>query len=141
MIHIPLTSSTEKFTVSTTPENILFGESYILPADWTDTVPNIDPHTPQDGFTFVNKTPAASAVIYKKLNGGPSPIYISAAGPLPPGKEQLTPKTTMGVWFQAASDSGTMISEFDTDMLSVEYQGTTVHTISYSSEGVWTVSS
>ncbi len=130
---------TEKFLVSTTPQNILFGESYVLPADWTDQVPNIDAHAPQDGFLFWNKTPAASAVVFKKVNGVPAPIYISAAGPLPPGKELLTPKSTAGVWFQAASDSGTMISEFDTDMLTVQYDGTTTHTVSYSAQGVWSV--
>ena len=87
----------------------------------------------------MNKTPAASCVVYKKINGQAAPIYLSAAGPLPPGKEVLTPKTTMGVWFQAASDTGTMISEFDTDLLTVDYTGTTNHTISYSADGVWTV--
>jgi hypothetical protein len=113
----------------------------VLPADWTDQVPNADPHAPQAGFMFINKTPAASAVVYKEINGVPAPIYVSAAGPLPPGREALIPKTAIGVWFQVAADTGTMISEFDTDMLTIDYTGTTTHSIAYSSDGVWTVTS
>jgi len=132
-------SAGKKFTVSTTPQNVLFGESYTLPADWTDQSPNADPHAPQDGFLFINKTPGASAIVYKKVNGVPSPIYISGAGPLPPGKETLTPKTSMMVWFEAASDTGIMVSEFDTPQFTIDYIGTTTHTASYSADGTWTV--
>ncbi|KAH8689223.1 hypothetical protein GQ44DRAFT_780672 [Phaeosphaeriaceae sp. PMI808] len=132
-------SGGKKFTVATTSKPILFGETYQLPRDWTDTTPNLDPHAPQAGFLFVNKTPAASAVVYKKVNGSIAPIYVSAAGPLPPGKESLTPKLSVGVWFQAGSETGTMISDFDTDMLTVDFTGVTEHTIEYSTDGTWNV--
>jgi hypothetical protein len=48
---------TEKFTVSTTPQDILFGQSYLLPQDWTDQVPNVDPHAPSDGLFSSTRRP------------------------------------------------------------------------------------
>ncbi|KAF7552201.1 hypothetical protein G7046_g7485 [Stylonectria norvegica] len=131
---IPLT---EKFEISTTPQPIQFGSSYILPKDWTDQVPNHSADAPPAGFLFINKTPAASCIVYKKINGALNPIYISAAGPLVPGREALVPKTSITVWFQAASSTGTMISQFDTDNFVVDFTGGAARSIKYDSEGAW----
>jgi hypothetical protein len=131
--------STEKFTASTSKQNIAFGQSYTLPIDWTNSVPATDPKAPSAGFLFINKTPAASAVIYKKMNGAFAPVYISAAGPLPPGKESLTPRTTTAIWFQKASDTGTMISDYSTDPIYVEFVSTTTHSVSYNLAGAWAI--
>ncbi|KAI5924913.1 hypothetical protein F4810DRAFT_661944, partial [Camillea tinctor] len=132
-------SGGKRFDIATTPQDIGFQYSYTLPKDWTDVPPKRDEDAPEAGFLFINHTPAASAVVYKKINGKFNPIYISAAGPLPPGREALLPKASVAVWFQVAYETGTMVSHFDTSKIVVDFTGKKSHTVQYDVNGEWTI--
>jgi len=130
-------SNGETFVASTTPETIQYGQTYILPADWTDKRANNDPSAPKDGFRFHNLV-TASAIVYKLIGGRPTPVYISPY-PLPPGHDDLTPKPIAKVWFSKRSKQGSMISNYGSDAFEVDMSGASPKaTIAYDSNGAWT---
>ncbi|KAJ4028927.1 hypothetical protein NW761_014255 [Fusarium oxysporum] len=124
------------FNASTDIADIQFGQSYTLPADWTNGNINSDPNAPKGGFRFINQTNGAAAVVYKRINGKFAPIYFSAAAPLPKGTEDLTPVEKVAVWFQANTETATMISEFVGEPKEVNMTGKTEALLDYN--GNWT---
>ncbi|EWZ43428.1 hypothetical protein BFJ70_g12660 [Fusarium oxysporum] len=124
------------FNASTDTADIQFGQSYTLPADWTNGNINSDPNAPKGGFRFINQTNGAAAVVYKRINGKFAPIYFSAAAPLPKGTEDLTPVEKVAVWFQANTETATMISEFVSEPKQVDMTGKTEALLDYN--GNWT---
>lgn len=129
-------SNGAKFTAATTIQSISYGQTLTLPSDWTDKRPNSDPKAPKRGFRFVNEA-EASAVVYKQVNGNITPIYISAAGPLPPGHEDLEPKTACRIWFANDVDTATMISDFQSNYLEIDMTGTSSAECQYDATGAW----
>ncbi|KAF5656803.1 hypothetical protein FHETE_10777 [Fusarium heterosporum] len=111
------------------------GQSYTLPANWTNGVVNPDSTSPAGGFKFINKTNGAGAIVYKRINGKPSPIYLSPYAPLPPGTEDLTPVSKVTVWFSRDVQPGTMISRIDTQSMEVDLSGRTQIELGY--DGSW----
>ena len=128
--------NTDKFNAATTMQPIKFGQTFELPATWIDVKPNPDAQAPSAGFRFHNHV-TASAIVYKKVNGSITPIYLSEAGPLPPGHEDLTPKAMVAVWFSADAETQTMISDYDTDPMYVDLTGQTSAAIKYDNTGAW----
>ncbi|CVL11697.1 hypothetical protein FPRO06_13006 [Fusarium proliferatum] len=124
------------FNAATDIADIQFGQSYTLPADWTNGTINTDPKAPKGGFRFINQTNGAAAVVYKKVNGKFAPIYFSASAPLPKGTEDLTPVEKVAVWFQANTQTATMISEFNGEPKEVDMTGKTEAALEY--DGNWT---
>ena len=123
--------------IATSQQPIRFGQAYTLPQDWTDVSPIPDADAPQNGFLFINKTPAASCVVLKKIQGQNKPIYVSTYGPLPPGRETIIPKSKVAVWFSTASGSGQVIANFESEKMIVDFTGATQRTIQYNDTGSW----
>jgi hypothetical protein len=97
---------------------------------------NPDKDAPKAGFLFVNDT-VSSCVVYKKVNGKPAPVYLSAGGPLPPGREALVPKSKCKVWFSSAHETSSMVSVFAGRFKEVDFTGTTEASVWYTSGGLW----
>ncbi|KAF4994531.1 hypothetical protein FGRMN_5741 [Fusarium graminum] len=126
-------------TASTNITDIQVGQSYTLPANWTSGAVNPDSDSPADGFRFVNKTNGAGAVLYRRVNGRPSPIYYSSHAPLPPGTEDLTPVPKIVVWFSPDVQAGTMISDFDGATMIIDLSGRTQIELGF--DGEWSQNS
>jgi hypothetical protein len=114
--------------------SIELGQTYTYPADRTDGL--VNPGGPENAITFVNKAQKAAAVIYKKVQGKFSPIYISKDSPLEPGTETLIPVAKVCVWFSADAETGSMISSYSTNPLVVDMTASKKATCSY--DGNWT---
>ena len=127
---------TAKFVAGTTVQPIKFGQTYVLPKDWTDTKPIPDPQAPPAGFRFQTRT-EASVVVYKMVHGNISPIYISAPGPLPPGHEDLVPKAACRVWFAANVETQCMVSDYQSDTMDIDLTGSTSVIVKYDATGTW----
>lgn len=126
-----------RMNASTDPADIQFGQSYTLPSNWTDGTVNSDPRAPRSGFRFINNTSAASAIVYKRINGQQTPIYFSVDGPLPKGTEDMTPVKKVSVWFSKEAESATMISDFQGQVREVDMTGSTDVTLEYDASGNW----
>src|SRR5512140_2005521 len=94
------------------------------------------PRATQDGFLFNNKT-ISSCVVYKKIQGRSAPVYISADGPLPPGKEPLIPKPKCKVWFSSKYDGSSMVSSSLRDAKEIDLTGNTAADVWYTERGLW----
>lgn len=125
-----------KFTVATKPQAIEFGQAFRIDDTWVTQPANPDKAAPKAGFVFVNDT-ISSCVVYKKVNGRPAPVYLSAAGPLPPGQELLVPKAKCKVWFSSAHETSSMVSTFAGRAKEVDFTGQTEVSVWYTSEGLW----
>ncbi|KAI9727457.1 MAG: hypothetical protein M1828_006399 [Chrysothrix sp. TS-e1954] len=112
-----------RFVAATAIQAIKFGQCYEQPADWTNGNTNSDPNAPKAGFSFINKTKAAAAVVYKKVQGAWAPIYVSQKAPLAPGTEMLVPKVCCAIWFAADADTSNMISTFATNPIKLDLTG------------------
>ena len=119
---------------------IKYGSSYEQPADWTNGNVNSDPNAPANGFNFINKTKAAAAVVYKKVQGSWAPVYVSQKAPLGPGKEILIPKICCAIWFAVDADTSNMVSSYTTDPINLDLtdneSGKAI--VSYNQDGAWT---
>jgi hypothetical protein len=76
---------------------IEFGQAYTQPKNLTNGF--IGGGGPENGFEFINQASAAAAVVYKKVEGSWSPVYVSQDAPLPPGTETLIPIVSAAIWF------------------------------------------
>ncbi|WYZ35825.1 hypothetical protein EsH8_X_000472 [Colletotrichum jinshuiense] len=131
--------SSVRFDDATTPQPISSGQAWTLPPDWSEGTSSSDPDAPESGFLFLNETSSASAVIYKTVNGVETPVYVSHFGPLPAGKEFLTPRLQAAVWFQVAAETGAMIDNHETPIKVVDFTEATSHEIEYEASGVWKI--
>ncbi|KAI8667003.1 hypothetical protein NCS56_00835300 [Fusarium sp. Ph1] len=123
--------------MATSTVGINLGQSYTLPKDFTDGPINDDSSAPKDGIRFVNKTSAAAAVLFKRINGQNAPIYISAMAPLPPGVEDITPLSRVAVWFQNEAQTSMMISNLPGGSREMEMSFLTEATLEYTGSGSW----
>ncbi|EEU39377.1 uncharacterized protein NECHADRAFT_81493 [Fusarium vanettenii 77-13-4] len=123
--------------VATNTVGINLGQSYTLPQDFTDGPINDDSSAPKDGIRFVNRTGAAAAVLFKRINGQNAPIYISANAPLPPGTEDITPLSRVAVWFQNEAQTSMMISNLPGGSREMEMSFMTEATLEYTGSGSW----
>ncbi|KAJ8109438.1 hypothetical protein OPT61_g7461 [Boeremia exigua] len=115
-------SSGVKFHVSTSAQDIKFQEVYTLPPDWTDGTISQDPKLDDTSFKFVNETEkTASAVIYKLIQGKPTPFYISQSPVFSKGNEVLTPKLKVALWFQKDVETGNMFSKNGTKLTAIDF--------------------
>lgn len=135
-------------TASTEIQHINFGESYTLSADWVNATVAPDKDAPQDGFLFINQAPSATCVLFRTFGGDnpTTPIYVSAAGQLPPGTETIVPTNKVLVWFQVGDDlQGSVVSNsfhFKTTSAEVDFGcGHTSYHLTYDASGAWVVSS
>ncbi|GKT49487.1 uncharacterized protein ColSpa_09668 [Colletotrichum spaethianum] len=126
-----------RFDVATTPQPISSGETWILPPDWSDGSSTPDPDVPDDDILFVNEASSASAVVYKTVNGVEAPVYVSHFGPLPPGRESLTPKLQAAVWFQMGAETGAIVDEHDTPIHVIDFTKESFHEVVYGPSGSW----
>ena len=131
-----LTLSVVKFTTSTTPQEIKFGQTFAVDDTWVTKPVNDDKQAPPAGFRFQNGT-IASAVVYKVVNGAPTAIYFSALGPLPPGTEDLMPKARARIWFSAHHETGSMVSSFASLPVDLDLTGKTQASVMYTASGAW----
>ncbi|RSL63053.1 hypothetical protein CEP54_005377 [Fusarium duplospermum] len=122
---------------ATRTADINLGQSYTLPQDFTDGPINDDSLAPKDGIRFVNKTNSAAAILFKKINGENTPIYISANAPLPTGTEDIEPLSRVAVWFQSEAETSTMISELPGAYRELEMSFMTEATLEYTGSGSW----
>lgn len=130
-----------KFNAATDVVPIDFGQAYTQPSDFTNGSINQNSDAPADGFLFINKAQAAAAVVYKKVLGAWSPIYISSAAPLPPGTETLIPKVSCAIWFSSSAETSNMISEFDTISQIIDLTQNQSHAATVQYDGNWTIKS
>ena len=121
---------------ATNPTPIKFGQTYGIDSSWADSKPSPDKDVDVASFRFRNKT-IASAVVYKIVNGNKTPVYISAAGPLPPGTEDLTPRPKCRLWFSAKHDTRAMISKFAGEPCDIDLTGKTLEEVWYNHDGFW----
>ncbi|EUC28471.1 hypothetical protein COCCADRAFT_60583, partial [Bipolaris zeicola 26-R-13] len=111
-----------KFHISTSPADIEFKQVYTLPPDWTDGTISQDSSLGDTSFKFVNQTDkTASAVIYKLIQGKPTPFYISQSPVFSQGNEVLTPKLEVALWFQMNAETGTMFSQNSTQITPIDF--------------------
>ncbi|XP_014550946.1 hypothetical protein COCVIDRAFT_68545, partial [Bipolaris victoriae FI3] len=111
-----------KFHVSTNPADIKFKEVYTLPPDWTDGTISQDSSLSDTSFQFVNQTDKrASAVIYKLIQGKPTPFYISQSPVFSQGNEVLTPKLKVALWFDKNVETGTMVSHISSKITAIDF--------------------
>lgn len=132
-----LNENAVQITSATTMKPVYFQQSYTLPPDWTDRTPKTDKAAPMYGFQFINEAVDASCVLYKKINGNFTPIYLSAAGPLPPGIENMIPKVKAKVWFANSIETATMISSFETTSMTIDFTGKTKEKVAFDDNGIW----
>ncbi|KAF2656389.1 hypothetical protein K491DRAFT_745119 [Lophiostoma macrostomum CBS 122681] len=115
-------SSGVKFTVSTTAADIKYKDVYTLPPDWNDGTISQDATIDPTSFRFVNGTAdTASAVVYKVIQGKPTPFYISQSPVFSKGNETLTPKLKVALWFQKDAETGTMFSKNSTAITAIDF--------------------
>ncbi|TQN63739.1 hypothetical protein CSHISOI_11684 [Colletotrichum shisoi] len=128
-----------RFDVATLPQPISSGETWILPPDWSDGASTPDPDVSDDDILFVNEASSASAVVYKTVNGVEAPVYVSHFGPLPPGREALTPRPQAAVWFQMGAETGAMVDAHDTPIHVIDFTKENFHEVAYGPSGSWAV--
>jgi len=126
-----------RLDVATTPQPISSGETWVLPPDWSDGSSTPDPDVADEDMLFVNEASSASAVVYKTVNGVEAPVYVSHFGPLPPGRESLTPRLQAAVWFQMAAETGTMVDGHDTPIHVIDFTKESFHEVVYGPSGSW----
>jgi hypothetical protein len=63
----------------------------------------------------------ASAVVYKVIQGKPTPFYISQSPVFSKGNETLTPKLKVALWFQKDAETGTMFSKNSTAITAIDF--------------------
>ena len=128
-----------KFNINTDIIPVKLGQAYTQPEDFTNGTTNHDNNAPANGFNFINKASAAAAVVYKKIQGRYSAIYISQKAPLPPGIETLIPKLKVAVWFSSDAETEKMISTFSGTPWIVDLTQNQSHTaeIKYDATGNW----
>ena len=131
-----LTLSVVKFTTSTTPQEIKYGQTFPIDDSWVTKPVNNDKQAPKAGFRFQNGT-IASAVVYKKVQGVPTAVYFSALGPLPPGTEDLEPKAKARIWFSAHHETGSLVSNFTSVPIDLDLTGKTQASVMYDANGMW----
>lgn len=111
-------------------------QSFKIDETWVRQPINLDNNAPSSGFLFRNDT-IASCVVYKKVNGSPAPVYISAGGPLPPGQEALIPVPKCKVWFSSSHDTGSMVSSMQGRVKEIDLTGRPEATVMYNKSGLW----
>ena len=104
---------------------------------------NPDPTAPTGGFRFINNTPSGAAVVYRKVQGAFSPIYINKNAPRSPRTEVLFPVAKCAVWFGPPqyAQAGIMSSSLPADCLEVDLTGKASAAVEYGDEGPWSMSS
>ncbi|KAG8631646.1 hypothetical protein KVT40_000786 [Elsinoe batatas] len=134
-----------KFNAMTDTTSIDFGQAYKQPADFTNGVSNVDSSAPKNGFLFINEANAAAAVVYQKLRDPATqqlawyPIYISQYAPLPQGTETLIPVVKVAVWFSNSAVTGTMMSNFASKELEIDFTNNQSHSAKVSYDGGWKI--
>lgn len=112
------------FDSNTTPTDIKFQQVYTLPPDWTDGTISPNDKLDKGSYQFQNKTASeASAVIYKPINGEPTPFYISSSPVFSQGSETLTPRLFVALWFQKNATTKTMISLNSSSVSEFDFTG------------------
>lgn len=103
---------------------------------------NDDPSAPRSGFRFNNEADGAAAVLFKSIDGRPSPIYINRHGPMPRGvSETLVPKRTVAVWFgkQWEGAAGTLIEGFGGPSIVVDLSNNQSRKARVAYDGDWKI--
>lgn len=104
-----------------------------MPADWEDGTISSDPKLGAGTFKFVNKTDKeVSAVVFKLVNGAPTPFYISGTPIFSLGNETMTPKFTVALWFEKDAETGTMVSRDSSAVTEIDMANRN------SFNGIWT---
>lgn len=136
-----ITTLKVQIQVSTDTEPINFGQSFTLPSSWVGPIVQNSSSAPSNGFQFVNEASQAACILYKQFNGQQNPFYVSAAGLLPPGDENIVPTSQVKLWFQTGNqEPGTPVADgFQSSSITINFQGVMNQTAQYTSQGTWTL--